>query len=163
MLFLRIQTPNTRNWCLLIAWTANIILYRDRRPPCWLMVIQPMHTYDFLNMVYCFLGCALLNDSFRVKKSIICIRIVIYTHSRSIINSSLLGVNIEITDQAVISCQVIARSLFWHADCNICAAHIVAIHTSKFLHGVIIPSMHLTWQDPKGVGSSSLIHTLTFS
>ena len=30
---------NTRNGCLIIAWTANIILYRDRRPPCWLMVI----------------------------------------------------------------------------------------------------------------------------
>ena len=31
--------PNTRNGCLIIAWTVNIILYRDRRPPCWLMVI----------------------------------------------------------------------------------------------------------------------------
>ena len=77
---------------------------------------QPMHTYDFLIIVYCFLGCGLLNDSFTVKKNIICIPIVIYTHirTRSIINSSLLGVNIEVTDQDVISCHVIAMSLFWH-------------------------------------------------
>ena len=32
-------TPNTRIGCLIIAWTVNIILYRDRRQPCWLMVI----------------------------------------------------------------------------------------------------------------------------
>ena len=31
--------PNTRNGCLIIAWTVNLILHRDRRPPCWLMVI----------------------------------------------------------------------------------------------------------------------------
>ena len=35
---------------------------------------------DFLIMIYCFLGCGLLNDSFTVRKSIICIHIVIYTH-----------------------------------------------------------------------------------
>ena len=54
---------------------------------------EPMHTYDFLIMVYCFLGGGLLKASFTVKKSIICIPIVIYTHTytRSIINSSLLG------------------------------------------------------------------------
>ena len=33
---------------------------------------QPMHTYDFLIMVYSFRSFGLLNDSFRVKKSIIC-------------------------------------------------------------------------------------------
>ena len=68
--------------------------------------LQPMHTYDFLIMVYSFRSFGLLNDSFRVKKSIICT----HTHTRSIINSSLLGVNIEVTDQTVISCQVIAVS-----------------------------------------------------
>ena len=44
---------------------------------------QPMHTYDFSIMVYCFLSCGLLNDSFTVKKSIICIPIVIYTHTHT--------------------------------------------------------------------------------
>ena len=33
------KSHNIRNGCLIIAWTENIILYRDRRSPCWLMVI----------------------------------------------------------------------------------------------------------------------------
>ena len=146
----------TYNMCLLIclpkAWgTCNLRLITlccwaqqskvvDKVLKAQFQTFQPMHTYDFLIMVNCFLGCGLLNDSLTVKKSIICIPIVIYTHTRprSIINSSLLGVNIEVTDH-------------------------VAIHTSKFLHGVIILSMHWAEQDPKAIGSWSLIHTLTFS
>ena len=34
-------------------------------------------------------------------------------------------------------------------DCNHCSAYGVVMHTSKFLHGVIISSMHWTWQDPR--------------
>ena len=37
MLFRLIQTFKTRNGCLIIAWTAT--LYRDWRPPYWLLVI----------------------------------------------------------------------------------------------------------------------------
>ena len=39
MLFCHIQNPKPRNVCLKFAWTANTFPYRDRRPPCWLLVI----------------------------------------------------------------------------------------------------------------------------
>ena len=38
MLFCSVQTP-TQNVRLILAWTANIFLYRDRRPPYWMLVI----------------------------------------------------------------------------------------------------------------------------
>ena len=31
--------PKPQNVCLIFAWTANIFPYRQRSPPCWLMVI----------------------------------------------------------------------------------------------------------------------------
>ena len=74
---------------------------------------QTMHVYYFLVMVYSFPGRGLLNDCFMVMKSIICVHIIICRH-RSRINCSQLGVNIEVTDWAVISWRVIAMFLFWH-------------------------------------------------
>ena len=50
---------------------------------------QPMHTYGFLIMVYCFLGSGLLNDSSTIKKSITCTHIAIYTHTHQVNNQQL--------------------------------------------------------------------------
>ena len=68
MLFRCIQTSNTRNGCLIIAWTANKILYRDRRPPCWLMVIAAVSNcrppvIDLLLLIECYIHDYVLMES----------------------------------------------------------------------------------------------------
>ena len=76
---------------------------------------QTMHVYYFLVMVYSFLGRGLLNDCFMVMKSIICVHIIICRYRSGQESSAHIGVNIEVTDRAVISWRVIAMFLFWHA------------------------------------------------
>ena len=103
-----------------------------------LQPFQTMHVYYFLAMVYSFLGSGLLNDCFMVMYSIICVHIIICRHNaRSRINCSQLGVNIKVTDRAVISWRVIAMFLFWHAWLQSLCCYGVVSHTSKSLRGLI--------------------------
>ena len=44
---------------------------------------QTMHVYNFLAMVYSFIGRGLPNDCFMVMKSIICVHIIICRHTPS--------------------------------------------------------------------------------